>query len=279
MGHSIKQNLLYSEMKELCENIFHKISYQTVLMDLKISYAQYLSYFYKIQQTFEIPEYFDKDNLEELKGLLEYFCRKDFIKFFSKWGIFFNQEELYDWMEFYVSIFLSSLVNHKINLESLKISLMGCKDPNDGFAFYCNNHIDEESILEKAVELFLKEKKIKKNELNIYYLKKYINTCYEKKILTTEFLYKDFYNLLYNEAIKNNFISDKKKKKFIDCRNPRLKHFLEIFEIHRLPESKEELKKIYYNLIKKYHPDTNPAGLEKTKLIIETYSSLLKLYE
>lgn len=279
MAQSIKQNLLYSEIKELCENIFHQISYQTVITDLKISYAQYLSYFYKINHAFEIPEYFDKDNLEVLKELLEYFHYDEFIKVFSKWGVFFNREEFLDWLEFYISIFSSSLFNHKINIDSLEISLLGCKNPTDGFAFYCNNHIDEETILNKAADLFLREKKIKRNELNFYNLKKYIESCYEKKILSSDFLYKDFYEILYKEALRHNFITHNKKETLILPKNDPLHQYLAILEINSIPKNKEELKKIYYHLIKKYHPDTNPNGLEKTKSIIEAYSCLIKIYE
>lgn len=277
--NSLKQNLLYSEIKELTNNLHHKISYHILLADFNISYQHFLSFFYRKFHTYEFPEYFDKDNLDLLKELLEYYQREDLLQIFYKWGIFFKNEELLEWLDYYISIFISSLLNHKINKDSLEISLLGCDNPYDGFVFYCNNNISEELFFYKAAEIFLSHKKIKVNDLNLYRLEKYIEACFQKKILTYDFLYKDFFNQLYKEAVKYNFLTEEKRKKFKIKYDPSVQFYLDVLEITYIPENKEELKKIYYSLIKKYHPDTNPDGLEKTKLIIEAYTKLSKIYE
>ncbi|MFN3603315.1 MAG: DnaJ domain-containing protein [Leptonema sp. (in: bacteria)] len=277
--NSIKNEILYLELKELSQNIYHRISFQILLSELEITPQQYLSYFYKKNSALEVPEYFHKDNLEDLIGLLEYFQKQELLDLFFKWGVFFKKEDLIEWLEFYVSIFLNHLVNHKVNLDSLEISLLGCENPYDAFILYCNNNINEEILLRKAAKLYLKQKKIKMNELNLYLLEQYIETCYQKKILNSDFLYKDFFNQLYKLAVQHKLIAEEKKKKFKIHKDPSLRIYLNILEINCLPETKEELKKIYYNLIKKYHPDTNSEGLEKTKKIIEAYSNLIKIYE
>jgi hypothetical protein len=275
--NKIRQSILYDEFKELTENIEHKISYQSLLKEFNLTYEEYVSLLYKEWGIFDPPEYFDKNNFYLLIDILHFLKQQELLEILKKWGLYFEPMELIEWLEYYISLTLNYLSNHNIKLESLEISLAGCSNPYEGFSFYCDLNIDEEFIYKKTTDLFLRKKNIKPNEFNYYLLVQYIEECFERKILSKEVLYESFYKKLYELAIKHKFISENNQPK-----NNAIKkndEYFQIFGIKELPETKNQLKKIYFSLLKKFHPDKNPEGLEKTKKIIEAYTNLIKYYE
>jgi hypothetical protein len=273
---TIKQSVLYEELKELKDDVFYKISYQSILKELNISYEDYVSMLYKNYGIFQPPEFFDKDNLSLLIDILKFYQQEELLNIIKKWGMYFEPQELMEWLEHYISITLSILSNHEVKLDSLEISLAGCNNPYEAFDFYCNLNIDEDYIYKKTTELFLNKKNIKPNDFNFYLLTQYIENCYERKILSQDILYESFYKKLYDIGLKNNFIKNNHK---INNNYNFKNEYFKTFGIEKLPATKEELKKIYFSLLKKYHPDKNPSGLENTKKIIEAYTKLIEYYE
>jgi len=273
---TIKQSVLYEELKELKDDVFYKISYQSILKELNITYEEYISMLYKNYGIFQPTEFFDKDNLSLLIDILKFYQQEELLNIIKKWGMYFEPQELMEWLEHYISITLSILSNHEVKLDSLEISLAGCNNPYEGFDFYCNLNIDEDYIYKKTTELFLNKKNIKRNDFNFYLLTQYIENCYERKILSQDILYESFYKKLYDIGLKNNFIKyNHKINNYYNFKN----EYFKTFGIEKLPATKEELKKIYFSLLKKYHPDKNPSGLENTKKIIEAYTKLIEYYE
>ncbi|GIX40947.1 MAG: molecular chaperone DnaJ [Leptospiraceae bacterium] len=278
MKNKLKTSILFDELKELSENIEYKIPYQLLLKELNLTYEEYISFLYNKFGIFEPPEYFDKNNLYTLIDILKAYNQKELLNVLRKWGLYFEHYELVEWLEHYISITLNILSNHEVKLDSLEISLAGCSNPYEGFLFYCDLHIDDEYIYKKTTELFLNKKNIKPNEYNYYLLVQYIEECFERKILSHQILYQSFFDKLYDISIKNRFISEQHKTNYNYTSSNDDKYF-KILGIKQLPDTKDELKKIYFRLLKKYHPDKNPEGLEATKKIIEAYTTLMKYYE
>ncbi len=196
----------------------------------------------------------------------------------KKSGYYFENCDFMEWLEYFISISLNILNEHKVQLDTLQISLSGCQDPYDGFLFYCDlNNIDEEFFLKKSIPIFLNKKKIKPNAYNNYILKKYIENSISNKIFSMDMIYHEFFNKLYQISIENNFIFEEKNNNHYQQKANNI--YLEKIGLKKFPSTKEELRKIYLQELKKYHPDINPEGLEKTKQIIEAYTKLLTYYK
>lgn len=273
----LKTSILYDELKELSENIHYKIHYEYLLKELNISYEMYVSLLYNKFQIIDMPDVFHKDNFYLLVDILKHYNQQELLLLLKKKGMYFESNELIEWLDYFISIVINLLSNHNVNLQSLDLSLSGCINPYEGFLFYCDLNIDEDYLIKKAIHIYLTKKNIKENAFNFFILSNYIYRCLESKIITFELLYENLFNKLYKISIENNFIkkeSFKNNKQFYNQNQ-----YFKILEIQELPSTKEELRKIYLSQLKKYHPDKNPEGLEKTKQIIEAYAKILSNYE
>lgn len=277
LKYRLKTSILYEELKELLENIHHKIHYDFLLKELNISYEMYVSLLYRKFQIIDPPDFFHKDNLSLLVELLKYYGKEELLIFLKKKGMYFESGELIEWLDYFISIVMNLLSHHNVNLESLELSLSGCTNPYEGFLFYCDLNIDEDYLIKKAIHIYLAKKSIKENALNFYILSSYIYRCLESKIITFELLYENFFDKLYQISLENKFIKKDTIKNYKKVWNQNL--YLSALEIESLPSTKEELRRIYLSQLKKYHPDKNPNGLEKTKQIIEAYAKILPYYD
>ncbi|MCS7204819.1 MAG: DnaJ domain-containing protein [Leptospiraceae bacterium] len=271
-----KTSILYDEFLEFANNIYHRIPYHYVLEELNFKYEEYVSFLYREFSIYQPPDYFDKENFDLLIEILKYNKKQNLLNHLKSLGFFFSQEELWDWLEYYISITLAFLENHEVRYESLQTSVSACTDVYEGLMFYFNLNFEEELFFRKAAEIFLSKKNIKPNDFNLYILNQYIQDCFERKIISEKNLYHNFFEKLKRICLQNQWIPN--DEKFQKSKTKEQNEYLKILEISELPKTKEELKQIYHNLLKKYHPDKNPNGLEKTKEIILAYTNILQKY-
>ncbi len=283
MKHIKKKYQLYKEILDLGNDIFHEIHYDIVLSDLEISYEEFIKHLYKQYSIYDVPEYFTKDNFHLLVQLLRDFGKHDLVRALQEMGFFFPDSEILDWIEHYYSMKMNYLNNHSIDPEFLEISIAGCQNPIDGFTFYYNYQIDEEKILKKSAEIFLKKRNLKMNEFHLYLLG-FSCEIYNRKSHYQDECLNEFFKRLFHYCFENHLLNreDFETKQNLS-NNIRIDYltmqYLNILELQSLPSDKKSLKKIYYRLIKKYHPDKNPNGLQKTQKIIEAYEYLSRKYE
>lgn len=146
---------------------------------------------------------------------------------------------------------------------------------DDAFDSYFASVFEMDNIIKKSIAFFLDENNINPDYGIDEFLFKFLKDAIVKHRISfyrlTERFRDTYYYELFGKSRQESFKTETGEP--IDSE---LYSLLQFFSLK--PNcSKDELKDRYKELLKKYHPDINKGGLEKTKLIIHNYKRLNNL--
>ncbi len=108
----------------------------------------------------------------------------------------------------------------------------------------------------------------------------FIDAKYDTEVILEEFLHNTiahnkipFYDITVKYRIRYYYSIFGKEPPGYKTEYNELYRLLDFFNLNT-DSTKQELKKKFTQLMKKYHPDINKDGLEDTKIIIENYNKL-----
>lgn len=187
-------------------------------------------------------------------------------EFFLKSGVFFSESSLEILKDILIKNITEFLENHRLDAELLELLISSTLTFDDAFDSYFDNKINMELLIAKSINTFYKKLNIQaKYDVEILlekYLQKLLN---HNKIpiykITLKYRSRYYYRMYGKES--TNYRS----------KNSEFYQLLDFFNLN-INSSKQELKKKFAQLMKKYHPDVNKEGLEDTKTIIENYNKL-----
>lgn len=216
----------------------------------------------------------DGDYLIEL---LQYILNVEGIQDrFANAGIYFDERSLYELRENFKAIVRESLSRHDLDTDTLLLLATAALDYDDAVDSYISEKFDIEFFVNRSVFEFMSFRRIYPEGGAENFLKKYIEALIPTKILnirdiTQEFRDRSFYELF------GTYREDPRKKQKVRKRKKQDTEMIDLMEFFELEYgfSRDDLKKKFKALLKKYHPDVNKQGLKKTQEIIEKYNKLI----
>lgn len=279
------QELLH-EIVELTVGSSFEIYTEDVLSILEMDRADYYRLAYacrtKHGHPISIRDSYNQENIGELMTILESYGYRYAPDLFYKAGYYFNEEKLLNWMEFFLSVSLSRLHSHIIDLELLETSIAGCMRAKDALEFYVLSVFPKEELIQFASALYMKRSEVEDHYLSRHILSHYIHQQYLHNLIREETLYAGLYHRLFDKAVEKGLLDETEEDTDTDIViTEDMRQALKKLELRvtRIP-TKEELKKQYRRLLKENHPDLNPQGGERTREITTSYTYLINtLYE
>lgn len=197
---------------------------------------------------------------------------------FANAGIYFDERSLYELRENFKAIVRESLNRHDLDKETLLLLATASQEYDSAVDSYIGEKFDIDFFVNRSIFEFMSFRRIYAEGGADIFLREYLQALIPTKILnirdiTQEFRDRSFYELFgtYREQP-----GAKKKKRRSRNSDSELLDLIEYFELEE-GFNREDLKKRFKILLKKYHPDVNKKGLEKTQEIIEKYNKLIIL--
>lgn len=217
-----------------------------------------------------LPEVFSPDSIHEMMALLEDFSDLDIEGIFIGAGAYLGHEESSELAALYYDTCTAMLACHKPQREEYLQMLERFKTSNRAFEVYTEYFFDIDGIATETIERFVDSRDFVFKELAKFTTRLRLDDLIQRHVLSYRELFDKLFYELTGEEVKSrqeasfdNFPSDE----------------LKALGMSRLPESREELRGHYKTLMKTYHPDVNPAGLELSKRINTAYAALIRRYE
>jgi len=289
MSAHTTQNASIAGIEELLEEIRSltigenwRISLEQALGFVEQSREEYYQFAYarlRRSGVLEISDYFSRDNAGDLIQFLGNSIHPEAESLFFQAGYYFNEGILQDWREFFISVAMSRMLSEAVDREELEISLAGCRLFQDAALFYCHSVFNTEELIQFSLNLFLEKSGAENHALSRFLLREDIRYCLDRRLIRWEDLYRTVFRKLHDKAaswrILNGtpFWDEEFQRRTL---SGEVKEALQVLEFTgaELPD-KESLRKRYRGLMKKYHPDINPEGLEKARKINEAYTLAL----
>ncbi|MCB1306904.1 MAG: J domain-containing protein [Leptospiraceae bacterium] len=225
------------------------------------------------------PDFADEFNPENTETLVRFLRGCGYTSAESRLhraGYFFTTDQLLHWLEFFQSVTLSRMQNHPIDREQLEIALAGCRHFEDGAQFYCECVFERDEFIHFAADLYLQRYQIARHHLSLEILEGFLLERIRLGWLRWEDLCRIYSEHLRARAREWGLpgVDEEEAESWLHgAITPEVARALRTLELpaHRMPEP-AKLKKQYRALLKKYHPDVNPEGAERTRQLIVAFS-------
>ena len=276
----VKIDELLEEIQSLTEGVQWKISLDHVLQILHLNKEDYYKRLYSSRNNLSgsiIPaDEFDPNNINDLVCFLEACGYNNAESQFYRAGYYFSETRLNDWTEFFISVCMSKLKSHIIDRDLIETAIAGSMNFKDAANYYCDAAIDRDELIEFACNCYLNRYEIGFHHLSKYTLTDFIKRHLKSRIIRWEDIDGVLYDDLFEKAVKWGFIKGEAKNSRKIKINKKIKEALRALNFNNGNPDTDELKTRYRDLMKKFHPDINPEGLEKTRRINQAYALLLR---
>ncbi len=225
-----------------------------------------------------IRDSYDDGITEELLEILDVAGLEVARPMFEKSGYSLSSGMRDAWVEFFLSVSLSRIQNHELDVELLKTCLSGCSNPADGIESYIHSTISINDLVSFAAVLFLRKNRIEDHHLSRSILSSIIADQIKIRDIKEEELFSSYRKILHEKAINRGIIEESEKiytavyGKLTERQKDAL-HTLG-YTAGVIPAS-ANLKKRYREMVKKNHPDINPGGEAITREITGAYNLLI----
>ncbi len=213
-----------------------------------------------------IPKVFEFDNLADMLSLLSDFSDIDIDETFASAGAYLGREETSELSALYYDEAIRMRNAHTPDCETFAQMLERFRTPHRAFSVYKEFFFDVDSIAENTIKQFQRSQNYRFPRLGEYTIRRSIDRLFRRHILSNESLFEPL--LAHLSGTEDNSGSTPQ-------RDPAVVRALEDLGLPRLPDSIDELRSHYKSLMKTYHPDINPGGLEISKRINTAYAELV----
>ena len=217
------------------------------------------------------PESFD-----DFLRFLEHRGWPDAGSFFFHAGYALGASQRTDLLEFFYSVTISRLQNHEVDRELLENSLAGCRNPADGFDFYRAAAVELDELIDFATNLYLDHRKIERHPFSVSRLRGMLREEVRTGAVDPEDLFRPLTGVLRDRALAWNLLDeDEPAPEFLALSKEMQAALVFMGFRPEQPPGRQSLKTRYRELMKKFHPDVNPDGDEKSRQLNSAYSLLL----
>lgn len=269
------------------------ITLQRIMDITGIQPHKFRSYVYKTKRKINMPDtvlHFNNENPEDLITLLETIYGDNIENDFAESGVFIPYSQRIELNSFLLNHISMVISNHTLNEEDLEAMLYGTDSFIEARDIYYEEEFDINKMIKNAGKNYLSSKyyKIPKlGEDNVY---KYLYSLFERNIFIKENLFYSLEMRIKDFAVRKNLFkgqfNENDYKRYYKTKSRNKTSSKTTIEKGAKEKAKEimgirgridttTLKKQYKDLMKKYHPDLNPNGLQKSQEINQAYSLLM----
>lgn len=233
---------------------------------------------------------FSNETVGELLTLLEEFHETDIEATFTDYGVFLPHERRLELMANFMAVVQHEARLHEIDQDSFVAMLLHFKSFESSFQTYIEEFFDLEAAIDKTAQFYRRTCKLP--QAAFHTARNYLNLLFVRKILQIRSLFVSLRNDLAELAWAAGFVGSKRERFYTygDTRGEQfgedasrgtaaaedaVRQALKTMQLRREDLSPSRLKQQYKRLMKRYHPDVNPEGLEMSKRITSSYSVLL----
>ena len=230
-------------------------------------------------------EMFSQDNIWEFVALVELFCGSETERRLQEAGVFFTHPEQLEIMGTFVIAASQAVRQHSVDREQFSAMLAAFGGFDRARRCYLDEHFDLESLIEVAVARYCDGRTFGVPELarrNVRWLLRYF---FQKHVLEPRDLFAGVSAALFEQAVREGYEEAPKaggpgtgpgRASGDGAVQPSaLEQARGVMELDGRPVTLAVLKSQYKRLMKRYHPDLNPAGLRRCQEINAAYSLLL----
>lgn len=246
---------------------------------------------------------FSNETVGELLTILEEFydsadrSAEDVEAAFTDSGVFLPHDRRLELMANFMAVVQHEARQHQIDQDTFVAMLLHFKSFEQSFQTYIEEFFDLEAAMEKTARFYRRTCELPAAAFHT--ARNYLRLLFVRKILQIRSLFVSLRNDLAELAWAAGFVGSKRERFYTygdprgsygDPRGERLgedesrgtaaaeeavRQALKTMQLRREDLSPSRLKQQYKRLMKRYHPDINPEGLEMSKRITSSYSVLL----
>lgn len=227
---------------------------------------------------------FTDETAGELLTLLEEFYNADVEAALTDYGVFIPHDRRLDLMANFLALIQHQASNHTIDQDTFLAMLLHFKSFEESFRTYVEEFFEIETAMGQAAEYYRSSYELPVAAMHAAL--NYLRLLFVRKVLQIRGLFVSLRNQLAELARAHGFMG-RRRERYYTYEEPgpdepavtggrAVQEALATMQLRKDELSRERLKQQYKHLMKRYHPDINPRGLEMSKRITSSYSLLLQ---
>jgi hypothetical protein len=222
----------------------------------------------------DITGEFSSEAPEILLAVLEVFCGARAEPRLARAGIFFPHSNRVDILEAFVGTLAEAVAAHALDPEAFGAMLRSFRRFDAARRAYIAEHFPLKSIIEAAAASYCDARDFDIPALARVNVSSLIVFFFRRHVLEETALFAGVSAGLYRIAVEQGHARPAQQLAAGEPVDP-FEEARRALGVTRLPLSRTVLRDRYRSLMKRYHPDVNPRGLEKAQEINAAYSLLL----
>lgn len=243
------------ELSEICS-----------LADIRLEDAYRSMYNEKQLISGYIPDSFDADNVRDLISLLSSASQYETESAFENAGVWLGVDDLSELAAVYYDTATRRVDAHEPDADTFSQMLRRFKTNARAFEVYREYFFDADDFYEGTVRRFSETHTSAYPRILEFTARRNLDMLLSRHIIDPAGLFEVLYGHLTGADQKRGFEPEG---------DPEIRRALGVLGLKSLPRTQKELRDHYKILMKTYHPDVNPEGLEMSKRINAAYSELM----
>lgn len=225
---------------------------------------------------------FGPENAGELLALLEQLTGRDYGSEFREAGLFLSHEDRLDLTDRFVRVVRRAVVLHVPEPETFRAMLREFKRYDRARFVYLSTFIDTDRLVSRCADEYLE---VRDAAALRFTVESYLRRLLQRHIVDLEDLAPALLEILRTVARHEGVLPraradaefDRGKRRAGAQRSHRATSRAEALQVLGLASepTRVEIRDRYRALMRRYHPDVNPHGLEQAKLINNAYAVLI----
>lgn len=210
-----------------------------------------------------IPERFTTENVNILARFISLISGEDAETMFHNAGTYLSSSDLSELAALYYDTAGQAIEGHIPQFGEFGQMYRRFKTHRRAFDVYVDYFFDLDRIFEETVTAFVSYRSFSSPLLGRHSTQSSLSLLIKRNVVSIMGMFEQLFESLTGEHPESESPNH--------IRHPALT----ILGLDRLPRNKRDLRDHYKTLMKTYHPDINPAGLEMCKKINAAYADLL----
>ena len=222
---------------------------------------------------------FSQDKIWEFVALVELFCGPGTEERLQDAGIFFTHPEQLEILGTFVAACSRAVREHAADGDEFSAMLSAFGSFERARTCYLEEHFRLDSLVEEAVEQYCAARSFGIPGLARRNARGLLGYFFQKHVLEPRDLFAGVSAILFEQAVREGYAEQPREEQGEAegaARRGRVPDRLEqarrVLGLEDGPVTLPELKSQYKRLMKRYHPDLNPAGLARCQEITAAYS-------
>jgi hypothetical protein len=227
----------------------------------------------------DITGTFTDESPEALLAALEVFCGARTEESLARAGIFFSHASRVDIIETYMSVAADAIAHHVYDAAEVSAMLRSLGSCDAARSAYLRTHFPAAGLVEETVERFSAGRRFGIPALARANVRRLIEFFFRRHVLNEGAIFAALFQRIREQAIDEGYLEDEGSRAAAGDDSSTAPDAVEAAQralgVAGLPLSRRLLRDRYRALMKRFHPDVNPGGLERAKEINAAYSRLL----